>query len=90
MDKTNFYIGEQRYLDFEVRSTKKETFSIVDAEYIITRKDGTVLDKGSATVHNGNMVRLLFNASEKGLFVVEVDVTIPPEVVTYKGLLNVS
>jgi hypothetical protein len=90
MDKINFYIGEQRYLDFEVRSTKKETFSIVDAEYIITRKDGSVLDKGSATVHNGNTVRFLFTASEKGLFVAEVDVTIPPEVVTYKGLLNVS
>lgn len=90
MDKINFYIGEQRYLDFEVRSTKKETFSIVDAEYIVTRKDGSVLDKGTATVTNGSTVRFLFNASEKGLFVAEVDVTIPPEIVTHKCLINVS
>lgn len=90
MDKINFYIGEQRYLDFEVRSTKKESFSIVDAHYIVTKRDGSVFDEGTATVTNGSTVRFLFNASEKGLFVVEVDATIPPEIITYKGLINVS
>lgn len=90
MEHIEFYVGEQRYLDFEVRSTKKEPFSIVDADYTVTRKDGTVFDKGSATVTNGNTVKFLFAASEKGQFIVRLDVTIPPEIIEYKGLILVK
>ena len=90
MEHIEFYVGEQRYLDFEVRSTRKEAFSIVDADYTVIRKDGTEFDKGSATVMNGNTVRFLFTASEKGQFIVKLDVAIPPELIEYKGLILVK
>lgn len=90
MEHIDFYLGEQRYLDFEVRSTKNEHFNIVDADYTVTRKDGSVLDKGSATVTNGNLVKFLFNAKEKGVFVVALDVIIPPEKIEHKSFILVK
>lgn len=90
MEHIDFYEGEQRYLDFEVRSTRKETFSIVDADFTITKKDGSVCDKGSAMVLNGNTVRFLFSAREKGVFILTLEVTIPPEVIEYKSIITVS
>jgi hypothetical protein len=89
MEHIEFYEGEQRYLDFEVKSTRKEPFSIVDADFVVTKKDGTPCDQGSATILNGNTVRFLFCAREKGIFVVKLDVAIPPELIEYKGLIYV-
>jgi len=90
MEHIDFYLGEQRYLDFEVKSTKNEHFNIVDADYIVTRKDGSVLDSGSATVTNGNLVKFLFNAKEKGVFIVALDVIIPPEKIEHKSFILVK
>lgn len=90
MEHIEFLEGEQRYLDFEVKSTRKEPFSIVDADYVVTKKDGTVFDKGSMTILDGNTVRFLFCAREKGAFVLQLSVTIPPELIEYKSLIYVS
>lgn len=90
MEHIEFHKGEQRYIDFDVRSTKNETFSIVDANYIVTKKDGTVFDQGSATVTNGNTVRYLFNASEEGVYIAKLRVTIPPELIKHKAVFVVK
>ena len=60
IERNEFYVGEQRYLDFEVRTVRKEPFSIVDATYTVTNNRNETIDSGSAVIDNGNnTVRLL-------------------------------
>lgn len=91
LERNEFYIGEQRYLDFEVKTTRKEQFSIVDASYTVTNSKGVEVDSGSAEIDNtNNIVRFLFAATEKGLHTVRLLVTVPPEVLKYKGMITVK
>ena len=91
IERNEFYIGEQRYLDFEVKTVRKEPFVIVDATYTVTNSKNEVVDSGSAEIDNiNNIVRFLFTATEKGLYTVRLVVTVPPEVIKYKGLILVK
>lgn len=91
IDRNEFYINEQRYLDFEVKTIRKEQFSLVDATYTVSNSKNEVVDSGTAEIDNiNNIVRFLFIAKEKGLFTVRLNVTVPPEVIKYKGLILVK
>lgn len=91
IERNEFYIGEQRYLDFEVKTTRKEEFSIVDAAYTVSNSKNEVIDSGTAEIDNiNNIVRFLFTATEKGLYTVRLVATVPPEVIKYKGLILVK
>lgn len=91
LERNEFYIGEQRYLDFEVKTIRKEQFTIVDASYTVTNSKGVEVDKGSAEIDNmNNIVRFLFTAKEKGLHTVRLMVNVPPEVLKYKGMITVK
>lgn len=91
IERNEFYIGEQRYLDFEVKTTRKEAFTIVDASYTVSNSKNEIVDSGTAEIDNvNNIVRFLFTATDKGLYTVRLIATIPPEVVKYKGLILVK
>lgn len=91
IERNEFYVNEQRYLDFEVKTTRKEQFSIVDAVYTVSNSKNEIVADGSAEIDNvTNIVRFLFSATDKGLFTVRLNVTVPPEVIKYKGLILVK
>ena len=91
IERNEFYVGEQRYLDFEVKTARKEPFSIVDAAYTVTNNKNETIDSGSTEIDNiNNIVRFLFTAVEEGLYTVRLNVTVPPEVIKYKGLILVK
>lgn len=91
LERNEFYINEQRYLDFEVKTTRKEQFTITDASYTVTNNRGVEVDSGTAEIDNiNNIVRFLFIAREKGLHTVRLNVNVPPEVLKYKGMITVK
>lgn len=82
------YLGEIREIGIEVINKLSEDFVIEAAEYQITKKDGTEIEKGYPSIDNHKLLAL-FNAIEKGPFYIIFKYHIGPEILKSKVLVEV-
>jgi hypothetical protein len=83
-----FILGEQKYVDFNIKSRTDESFVIISASYQF--KNGSeVLDSGPCEI-DGSIVSVLLAPQSRGRFVLEIAYTIPPETRKAKVFINVS
>jgi hypothetical protein len=85
---TEFILGEEKWLDFNITSRTSEPFVITASTWQL--KDGAeVIDSGSCTI-DGSTVSVLLAPEERGRFVLEVSYVIPPETRKARVLINVT
>lgn len=78
MNSIRFALGEQRYLEFEVRPQRQnDTVVITEAVWSLSQ-NGETADGGTCEV-DGTIVRALIAPTEKGVYQLELSVTVPPE-----------
>ena len=78
MNSIRFMQGEQRYLEFEIRPKRQnDTVVITEAAWALLQNGGTV-DDGNCDV-DGKIIRTLIAPTEKGVYQLELSVTVPPE-----------
>lgn len=79
MNSIRFMQGEQRYIEFEIRPRRaNDTIVITAASWELLQNDLTV-ETGSCEVH-GRFIRALISPTGRGVYQLEVAVTVPPEV----------
>lgn len=73
-----FQLGEKKYVWFRVMSQIEQTVVITSATWELT--DGeSVLDSGTCEVEDNNLVKVLLEPKQKGVFMLGVVYHIPPE-----------
>lgn len=81
-----YTVGEKRLIEWLIQpNSKLDTVVVTDARYELL-KNGEVVKTGNAEV-NGLKISLMFEAEEKGNFILRVFVTVPPE--TIKAELSI-
>jgi hypothetical protein len=81
--------GEVRQIGIEVISQVKQDFIIENAEYRIISRDGTLVEKGVASVE-GHKILTLISGSSAGVFYCEFTYRIGPEILKAKVLVEVK
>ena len=84
-----FYVGENKYVQFEMISRKGEKVIVTDATYVITH-NGEVVANGPCEIVNGNSVQFLIQMNERGTFDVELTYNIAPETRKARCKINVD
>lgn len=84
----DFIAGEERYIQFEVTSTKGETVVITEASYVITHGE-EVVDTGSCEIVNNSTMQILVCMNEWGVYDVEITYKIAPETRKARCRINV-
>ena len=87
-DALNFIAGEERFIQFEVTSTKGETVVITEAVYEITH-GSEVVDTGKCEILNGSVIQLLACMNEWGVYDLELTYKIAPETRKVRCHINV-
>ncbi len=81
-----YTVGEKRLIEWQIQPNSKiDTVVVTDARYELL-KNGEVIKTGNAEV-SGLKISLMFEAEEKGNFILRVFVTVPPE--TIKAELSI-
>ncbi|GEM_PF-3998292 len=89
MNSIRFALGEQRYLEFELRPKRQnDTVVITEAVWSLTQNGGPV--DGSACEVDGRTIRALIAPAEKGVYQLELSVTVPPEIRKERLMLYVD
>lgn len=89
MNSIRFALGEQRYLEFEVRPKRQnDTVVITDAVWTLSQNGGPV-DGGDCEM-DGKTIRALIAPAEKGVYQLELSVTVPPEIRKERLMLYVD
>lgn len=78
MNSIRFALGEQRYLEFEIRPCRaNDTVVVTEAGWSLLQ-NGEAADSGPCEV-DGRIIRTLIAPAEKGVYQLELSVTVPPE-----------
>ena len=81
-----YTVGEKRLVEWSIQPNSKiDTVVVTDARYELL-KNGDIIKKGHAEV-NGLKISVMFEAEEKGNFILRIFVTVPPE--TIKSELSI-
>lgn len=83
-----FILGEEKYLDFEVRSKSLHTIVITSAYYKLMRGANVILS-GNCEI-NGDRISILLEPPERGDYVLELTYTVAPETRKEKIILRVE
>ena len=83
----DFIVGEKKYVQFEIISTKNEKVVITEATYTIAH-DGELFTSGSCEVEE-NIMQFLAEMNEYGVYDVEVTYKVAPEVRKARCRINV-
>lgn len=73
-----FILGEKKYVWFKVISKIAQKVVIHTATWTLTEGD-TVLAGGDCEI-DGNVIKVLLSPTRKGLFMLNVEYAIPPEI----------
>lgn len=85
-----YNIGESRVIEWEIRpNNENDTIVITDARYEIYKGE-TLIERGSMTNVDNKKVWFVFNATEKGEFVIKGFVAVPPEVISTELIAQVE
>lgn len=75
---TDFILGEKKYVWFKVTSKIEQKVVITSATWQLT--DGEqILDNGVCTIEE-NIIKILLEPASKGVFMLQVQYEIPPEI----------
>ncbi len=89
MNSIRFALGEQRYLEFEVRPKRQnDTVVITEAVWTLSQ-NGEPTDGGDCEV-DGRIIRMLISPAGKGVYQLELTVTVPPEIRKERLMLYVD
>ena len=78
MNSIRFMQGERRYLEFEIIPRRQnDTVVVTEASWEL-QQNGAVLDGGDCEV-DGRTIRALIAPAERGVYQLELSVTVPPE-----------
>lgn len=78
MNSIRFALGEQRYLEFEIRPKRQNDTVVITEAVWSMQQNGAAVDGGSCDV-DGKSIRALIAPAEKGVYQLELSVTVPPE-----------
>ncbi|MEA5136428.1 MAG: hypothetical protein VB035_09875 [Candidatus Fimivivens sp.] len=78
MNSIRFALGEQRYLEFEIRPRRTNDTVVITAASWELQKNGTTIETGNCEV-DGKTIRALIAPADKGVYQLELSVTVPPE-----------
>lgn len=73
----NFYLGEDKYVDFEIRSKSLHTIVITSATYEL-KQQNTIVLSGQCEI-NGDRISILLEPPERGQYILEMTYTVAPE-----------
>ena len=79
MNSIRFALGEQRYLEFEIRPRRANDTVVITEAIWSMQQNGVMAETGSCEV-DGKTIRALITPTEKGVYQLELSVTVPPEV----------
>lgn len=78
MNSIRFALGEQRYLEFEIRPRRVNDTVVITASSWELQQNGTTIETGNCEV-DGKDIRALIAPADKGVYQLELSVTVPPE-----------
>lgn len=85
-----YNVGESRVIEWEIRpNNENDTIVISEARYEIYKGD-VLVKEGSMTSIDNKRVWFLFEANEKGEFVIKGFVTVPPETISTELIAQVE
>ena len=73
-----FVLGERKNIKMNVTSRKQQIVVITEARYTISDRQGSVVATGECEI-NQNSMSVLYCPEKTGMYVFEVNYTIPPE-----------
>jgi hypothetical protein len=76
-EQRSFILGEEKYVEFQVRSTKTQTVIITSATYQLS-KSGAETMTGNCEI-DGDIISILLEPVEKGMHLLEVTYVIAEE-----------
>lgn len=86
--EANFILGEERKLDFEVKSKSGRQLVITEASFILY-SNGNVLQEGKCDI-DGQKLYCLVKPTERGCMYLELEYVIAPETRKARIDINVS
>ena len=87
--KRNWILGEDKYVDLEVRSGQPGPVVIPHAEWTLTKNlKGKPEQEGTCEVENGR-ISVLVEPQETGAYTLEITYEIPPETRKVRVILDV-
>lgn len=89
MNSIRFALGEQRYLEFEVRPRRPNDTVVITEAVWAMQQNGATVETGSCEV-DGKMLRALIAPAVQGVYQLEIAVTVPPEVRKERLMLYVD
>lgn len=78
MNSIRFMQGEQRYLEFEIIPRRANDTVVITAADWTLSQNGAAVDDGACEA-DGKIIRALIAPAEKGVYQLELSVTVPPE-----------
>ncbi|WMJ82726.1 hypothetical protein ACS3UN_02230 [Oscillospiraceae bacterium LTW-04] len=78
MNSLRFVLGEQRYLEFEVRPRRTDDTVVITEATWSLQQNGATVEAGNCKV-DGKIVRALIAPANKGMYQLDLSVTVPPE-----------
>ena len=78
MNSICFALGEQRYLEFEIRPLRTNDTVVITVATWALQQNGTTIENGDCEV-DGKTIRALIAPTDKGVYQLELSVTVPPE-----------
>lgn len=85
-----YNVGESRVIEWEIRpNNENDTIVISEARYEIYKGE-TLIKEGSMTSVDNKRVWFLFEATEKGEFVIKGFVTVAPEIISTELIAHVE
>ncbi|MEA5136488.1 MAG: hypothetical protein VB035_10180 [Candidatus Fimivivens sp.] len=89
MNSIRFALGEQRYLEFEVRPRRAHDTVVITEAVWLMQQNGATVETGSCEV-DGKTIRALIAPTGQGVYQLEIAVTVPPEVRKERLMLYVD
>lgn len=78
MNSIRFALGEQRYLEFEIRPRRANDTVVITVASWALQQNGTTIENGDCEV-DGKTIRALIAPTDEGVYQLELSVTVPPE-----------
>ncbi len=87
--KRSWILGEDKYVDLEVRSTQPGIVVIPKAEWVLRRNGVTEVEQMGTCEVNGTFISTLVEPQQIGTYTLEITYEVPPEIRKVRVILDV-
>lgn len=87
--KRSWILGEDKYVDLEVRSAQPGAVVIPKAEWVLRRNGVTEAEQMGACAVDGAFVSTLVEPQQTGTYTLEITYEVPPETRKVRVILDV-